>query len=625
MARVTGAVHSVSRVIEGQGMAVSPYVSQRRPVLTRRPDINPASQFNAGTAIAQTAGAAREIRAADQAAADKHAESEAYLAELERKRANDALSSQVAVNHAEASQRLRVFAETNKNRADYETIYAAEVDREMGATRAMIGDNVEVGQHYAEPLARFAATEKTSATIYAMQVRAKASAEALKTTREVYAGQVQDDFRKLMPTKALIDAQIDANPNIADALKPAAKREEQGYLISRGLAGMVNRGEYDQIDYVLKNPALSAALSPEQRDQFTDALGAGRRAEAAAAKAQVAEDKRVVSETIQAVKARIDAGDDSLGPAELSGLVKRAAAHGDISGATDLQIMMIKVALNRRIKDKSPSQRQAMIGELGRLDALGKLNGTQQIELAHLRTVHGSRNVDEAKPLKDEYATGVNGRVSVARQLQALPYQTRLERAEAIKPGFSAIAVLPPETQEMALRGVEDIERVKDHFGGRAAQAEFTRLLGTAGRAYAMSGEFEAAKAIYAFRARENGVTKWDAGLFKKAVREATGGVEQGGVWRGGVQFYGHGDKLKTIIVPPGFSAVKFQNTINSINYSEARVKGGRPITKADVLAHFTPVLAGNDGTRSVYKWMNDQGGYLNHQNGKQFVTWMDH
>jgi hypothetical protein len=229
---------------------------------------------------------------------------------------------------------------------------------------------------------------------------------------------------------------------------------------------------------------------------------------------------------------------------------------------------------------------------------------------------------DEVKPLKDEYQTGMAGRLSAVSQLRALPYQTRIERAEAIKPGLSAIAVLPPATQEIALRGEEDIERVKDHFGERKAQAEFTRVLGVAGRAYAMDGEFEAAKAIYAFRAREKGVDKWDPILFQNSVREATGGVQSGGVWLGGLQPY---KGTSRVMVPPGFSSTKFASSVATIPFESARIRGGARITRADALANYTPMLVEQGENRSFYEWIDASGQPLLHVSGGHYKSFMDH
>lgn len=538
------------------------------------------------------------------------------IAMRERTRDDNSLRVNVAVEQAKVVQRLRVFEEENRTRPDYETVYAAQVDKEVGTLRGLIGNNDRVLEQFDAPLTSLAESEKAGATIYAAQVRAKAQGQGLESTVDIYSNALSANPTGYAEAVSGVNAAIDGLEGVPDALKPHLKREAVGRMTSSMLAGQIDGGRFAQVGELLNSGKFDNVLDPATKHTLLQRVDAEGNAARIQSEHLEAEQKALFVEEKATIATLIAAGADV--PFDrIEAAAKVAQTLGERNDAAELGIMRQQVSINRAYRGKSATERAAAIGALAAKEAAGKATPVEQISLKQLRTLNTALTQDEVKPLRQEYAKGVAGRVSVADGLLALPPQQRYEKAEAVHEGFGAFAVLPDTVRTIAIQGQEDLPAVAKHFEKGADRTAFKGVLGSSANEFqggALEGTLSAAKAIYAFRARRAGTETFDPQLFSNSVNEALGARKVDGVWHGGVSTWNNG----RVILPDGYSQRMFSAMIDKTEFGAARILGGKPLTKAQVLAHYRPVYLGDsaDGAVSQYQWVDVSGAPLGHKAG---------
>lgn len=538
------------------------------------------------------------------------------IAMRERQRAQNDAHVAGAVALAEAQGRLRIFEENNRTEPDFSKRYADEVDKEISGVRSAFGTDPEVAQKFAEPLARFGATEKGNALIYEARTRAKAQGQSLEAAVDTFANSTSPD--QIGQVLTVVDGLIDGLDGVDAVAKPAIKREARGRILTQVMTRTIAGGQHEAVAKALNGGTYDGVLDPAQKSGLLRMVDAQRTSLRVEEESRVATQRKQLGEEKTAVQALIGAGAD-VDPARIASLAQGYAALGEKGEATQMAVLQTQASINRSYGQKSLAEQQAAIGHLEAKAAAGKANVQEQIALKQLRTLADKRQDDDVKPLKDAWHGGLQGRFTVAQQLAALPARDRFEKAERVDKGLGAIVMLHPSVQDIALRGEDDLPAVEKHFAGGAAQREFDAVLGVAGREFAMSDQMEAAKRIYAYRARRAGIATFDKQLFTNAVSEALGGVRTAQGWKGGL-----GDwRGQRVILPVGVSQRGFTAAIQQQDFSKARLRGGAPVSKGDILAHYTPVMVGrsDDGQRSLYEWRDKRGEPLLGPQGGRLVT----
>ncbi|MFC3786690.1 hypothetical protein GGR90_002762 [Sphingopyxis italica] len=120
----------------------------------------------------------------------------------------------------------------------------------------------------------------------------------------------------------------------------------------------------------------------------------------------------------------------------------------------------------------------------------------------------------------------------------------------------AATLITSPGGEKLALevlRGKDALATSEKAFSTSLAQYEFNRSAGAlAGLPPDYTRDvFDAAKAVYAERARQQGQTAWDANLWRSSINAALGGETKGGRQYGGLVRY----KDKWVSLPPGWTS----------------------------------------------------------------------
>lgn len=189
---------------------------------------------------------------------------------------------------------------------------------------------------------------------------------------------------------------------------------------------------------------------------------------------------------------------------------------------------------------------------------------------------------------------------------------------------IAATLIGSPGGEKLALevlRGRDALATSEKAFSPSLAQYEFNRMA-----APALSGMppdysrdvFDGAKAIYAERARQKGVTAWDAGLWRTSINAALGGDVRGGAQHGGI--VQRGDKW--VSIPPGWTGEQIFSRIAAMP-TQRVAKGGEPVwpdgsqvTIGQVRA-LTPVRVGG----TIYGFQTRVGGMLGTKGGRPYLV----
>lgn len=593
------------------------------------PAAAPAESLGIGTvvsALGRTAGAIADQNRQTDAAVSA---SQTRVAELEKKRADDAAASSVAVKLAEGEGEHDRWAIDHQNDADFEAKANAKVDADMAALRGQLGNNPELIQHFEPILAKVAEARKTAAHERFAAVTAKASGEAIDATLTASKNNASTAPERTGEFADTVTAGIMANSAIPEALRPAAAHKAAGEVWQSGLEAAIRGGRYESVGKALEAGTYDAILPDGAKADLQRLVSAQGTAAAVAARTDAAVQAKALTDQVQSVEQIIAAGGDP-GPDVLKKLHDAAVKQGDGSVATKLEIWDQQTATNRTWQGRSMIDKVTGMQELERLNGAGQLDTKGQIQLAQLRKLVSADTVNVASKLKPEYASGPQGQQAVAKQLDSLPIEQRYAAAEEVDKGFGAYMNTPATIRNVAIAGRADKDWVKGHFShgklGHDPTKEFKLFMGDVARDMHGDGPGlqDVATSIYAFYAKRDGVAEFDQTRFRAAINMAAGGRLVNGEWLGGLGDYnGHRVQL-----PDGTSQRTFDATINHFDYAGAVLPNGSPLTKAQLLKHYRVAYQGDspDGARARYWFVDDRGMPVAHKSGVPYeLTFGNH
>lgn len=190
---------------------------------------------------------------------------------------------------------------------------------------------------------------------------------------------------------------------------------------------------------------------------------------------------------------------------------------------------------------------------------------------------------------------------------------------------IAATLIASPGGEKLALevlRGRDALATSDKAFNSSLAMYEFNRLAAPAlaGMPPDYSRDvFDAAKAVYAERARQKGVTGWDASLWQGSINAALGGDVKGGKQHGGITKF----RDKWVSVPPGWTAQEVFSRIAAMPTQKVATKAdvptwpdGSPAT-LNQIKDLVPVRVG--GTR--YGFQTRAGRLLGTKSGRPYTV----
>ena len=568
-------------------------------------------------------------RVADQDAQVQEgiADSEARLELLERNRSDDELALAVAVEQAKSTQRLRVFDEENRNKADYETLFGDKVDDEVSALTVMIGDNERIAARFAVPLEQMAQTEKADAKIYAMRVRSKAMNEGFKIQSETLANQAYSDPTKVASGVVMLHDNVMNSSVIDDSLKPAILRELLEPVRLAQLRRGIDEGKFAEVRAQLDAGVFDTDLSHASKMRL---LGEADVAENEAARAaQEAEmlQREAAREAAKQIDARIDGG-EIIDPKTMG----QAAAAMRAAGVKESEVIAfenktVEARVNQTYNPQAdPMGTQASMAALA-LEAKifsGRATPDEERRYKHLKKIGDTRATKFGKNLKQTAAQGVQGKQQVLGQIDAMDVSQRFTAAEAAAQGLGQVAFVKPQAREAVLSGMEDIVANPKIIDEKLATKQFERQ--TKSASFGLTQETQqnikrVANGYYAYYAKQAGLgpDEFNPAIYDAAIKVASGAETRDGIWYGGIQVV----RGRSVALPDNYTAGQFDAMISRIPnaaFESAVHRNGGTASKSDILSNYLIVYQGpTDDGYALYHFRDPNGNILSMKNKRPF------
>lgn len=439
------------------------------------------------------------------------------------------------------------------------------------------------------------------------------------------------------PTPATFEAEHRRIMTFMDALpmNPVTRakvvREVDAKTLRALSDGLIAKGDYAGARTLAGTQQFGAIFGAEGVKLTMAQADQGEAAAAAAARAQAAAVKKAADDALDAQAAIIDEG-GIVPDATLRSVAAQAQAAGvDPAKIVHFQGLAVTQALNRQFgaaADPDGSKTRAALSELTHIAQSRPLTSDENVRYDRLLKLTGTRRVSDAEALKPLFGKTVAGDVQGLQQLDQLPQADRFDVAERIKPGLAYVQLLSGHDRNDAVQGQFDLRanpdliKVPGH-GGKVDRftPEFRTHLGA--MAFEMSdsaikGYQQAAEGIYATYLKNEGRTGWQPDLFIRAANVAMG-ARRGtdGRWYGGLgQVNG-----QHVMLPDWGTADALTTALSRADFGRARYADGTTADKADILAHYAPVLvSGGDGRQPAdYMFRSPSGKFLKADNGSDF------
>lgn len=597
------------------------YSSKVNTTIARAAEAGPATRVGEmvsmlGRAAGSMAGQQREADAAVEA-------SKARVAELERQRARDAASAELARRLATSEGEHARWVIDHQNDADFESAANARIESDMASLRGVLGNDPELDAHFAPILERAQQARQTAARQRGAEVRAAAGRQANEQALTAFRNNAATSPDRAAEFADAYDAAIMANGAIPAELRPLVARAGKGGIWQDALGAAIRSGRHEAVAAELDKGTYNEVLPEGARTALLNlARAQGHAAEAAAATA-AREKEAAAKAAVDLIQRQVGAGIDP-SDADLKAASDMAAAAGLPLESFDVADIAARVAVNRQYRGKSAIERNAAIEELAARQNAGRASAAEQVALDQLRKLDEAKAEDDAKPLRDMFGQGLAGRMQAAAQMQALPLAQRHALAEKVRPGFGAYVALPEGARRAALAGMDDRVHIKDPLEPKVFVPRFRAALGGVERVFsgkALEGLREVTENIYAHFGRDK--TGYDHELFKVALNMALGARNEGGTWRGGLGEY-RGAKL---LLPNGKTQGEFDGVVQAYDFSAARDPAGKVIPKNWITSRMRPVYVDDsaNGRSAIYVWEDEAGNRLKDAAGRDFRMGVPH
>lgn len=540
---------------------------------------------------------------------------------------DDALSMQQAAKWAEAQGRIeKRIADARLEHGPGGQGHAERVREilreEVDAFDQGFLGNDRVRNRYFDNVASVAAKYETRETLYASDQFAKAQGENaetfLKTT--VNALMLNPDPQRVEEAITLWDS-LSESMALNDDGRAAVSKQGRGRIFSGFIDGLLEKGQYEQADALIKSGKLNGVLDDVQ--PYLRKIDVERRAAIVAQEQAAADAREEAREAIKAVEEKVRLGINP-SPEELAAVRGQAVGAGlpeaDIISLDGLGIQM---GINRQYNeavDPTGAKAAAAVTRLGGKIASGKASEAEQVAYKQLQGIAEARGKSAGAALREMASQGPQGRLQALQQLQTLPASQRFVAGQEAGEGLGFLAQLPAHTQRYAVDGTEVRKARKDEFGKEeVVRAAFRNQVG--GVAATLGGDFDdimnVAWDIYAGTMNSKGRTGWDQAHFDSAVRIAFGATKrQNGVMQGGIGNV----RGKAVILPEWKTAAEFDQSLSRLTFKGAVYADGSPAQKGDVLRNYRPEYYRDDANgQPIYRFIDAKGKPLRHKDGAVF------
>lgn len=594
--------------------------------------------------IGQLGQTVAKVSYQDAQARDQVAESEARIAEVERRRARAATVADrqgaLAQAQLDTQKRLEQAREAwDPGSGQSFEDKAAEILREdAGKFADTLGDDPDVRNLFNPILARWVAGGIGEERQWESKTRARHIGDSFQTwldtgTAAVFSKPNGADFdQRIADGDAAIETmQLD------QVTRTALKQKMREGFSQALLDGVLAQGGYDAANALVESGRFDAYIGgADGKARYGERINAGRAMAARQAEAAAADAKAQALEGLKTIRAKIDAG-MAVGQSDINAALTVARRAGvpesELIGYADTGAKAMRAqgaaAMTTGQLDSARGQLQAKVNA-------GTASAEERAQLTSIDAELKNRDDKDGGDLSAEWKSGELGQASALAKLALMPPERRFRVADKIGGNVAVLASLAPETQATALLGKRVRADRPDAFMpiddkgkplSNGARDQFNRLLGGAmmndlGGRY--SDMFDTALDVFVgSQSKAGGSGAWNPREFAKAVRVAFGGSKRAdGKYQGGVDYV----RGRMVELPDQWTAGEFDQRFSRYDFAGAGVaySNGAKVTNADVVANFRPAVAAVAGDGTVYYRLENARGVPLRKEGRVFLLPVD-
>lgn len=611
----------------------------------RGPQIGRIPLPERGPSLAQAAGTVVDALATANARDRQVAQREAQIAhDIAMREQADRRSTQISQGIV-AMEAGRVDFERQRDELRQSgdlTGYRAASDKAWGEWSAQflagLPEDAEVRRHFTAPLARMGATYQRDDDGWLIDQKAALDADALGAMANSHALAAMGGYRDA----SAIESRRTTFTEFLDTKRLDPKRRAVAIdayekAVRRGVIdGAQNAGDIASMRAFAGDPSFMAPLGQDYADNVLDRATATEKAAAAAQKAAVEAAREKALDEIDRIEAVIGEG-GTVSQKEIdSAMAVGKAAGVDADRLVKLNGASMTQGVNRAFGPAADPDGSKTRAELLRLNAAARERGLSSEEgMLHQRltTLQGKRRADDAALLKPLANKNAAGDLTVLAEIGKRPRADRFEVAEQIRPGLGYIGLLGRDAQADALEGHYDLRANPDLIKSKGKNGGLVDPTKAAIRAHlgatvgsmpesAVEAYRATANALYVKYQKDMGGSGWDPQLYTRSLNIAMGAKKGAdGIWRGGMGLVGN----RHVWLPDWASARDVTAMIARNPFANATYDGTRAVAKADVMAHFTPVLdeGGGRGEAAYYIFINAAGQALKRKGSREPYRFM--
>lgn len=415
--------------------------------------------------------------------------------------------------------------------------------------------------------------------------------------------------------------------DLPDTVKAKTLQTLKGGFATNFLDGRLASGDWQGTRALLDKGMFDDVLDPDAKARYLQKTQVVEDAQASRARTAANEAKSQALEGIRTVEAKI-AGGIVPDARELDATESAAKAAGvDPSDMVKFGVLRVQSQVNHDYAglvgtvggaDRLRSTRDALAAQI----AAGKASEADQVRKAQLDKLVDQADDKEVGVLKELAGKGTPGTLAALSQISG-NREARYDKAEKIAPGLGPIAMLGPVSQRQALEGREVRKARPKDFGTQTQVETSAKAMLGSNVLSVLGGNYgtvrDTAWAIMAGRRAASGKEGYDEADYRSALNAAMGATrrQSDGKLVGGIQSV----MGKSVWAPTWQTGEDMARSLRNSNFAGAVYANGKPATRDDILANYTPVYVRDDPSGNpIYQFFDASGGYLARGDKQPFV-----
>lgn len=486
-----------------------------------------------------------------------------------------------------------------------------------------LGNDVEVRQHFTAMGARWLEAGISHARDFERVQRVKQVGDQFEKSVDAQSASLfsAPTVDNLQSTLNFFDGAIGVqlvDGNAKQGMRDLVRQK----LVSAFFEGTLAKGNYDALETALKSGEFDQWIGgADGKARWISRVAANRDVAARQAEALQNEAKRTAIDGLEAVEARIDAG-ETVPQAD----VEKALAVAKASGVEEARLTKFASAGDKAVRANyarglTTRELEAQADQLEAKRSAGKASDEDLRALDAMNSEIDDRADKGSSALTALWKGGDDERFAAVAQLRSMPMGERWRVADKLGGNSGVLASLPPKNAQTAIRGGSIRKDRPDAFmpvaGGRNGKADpklareaFNRFVSLPVM-NALGGDYDkvlnTALDLYVGSQADAGDGgSWNEGAFQEAVKIVFGQtLRRDGTKQGGLANI----RGRVVELPAAWTGAEFDRGLSRLSFDRAVYADGSPVDKSDVLANYRPVVERqrDDGT-VVYRFEDARG-----------------